>query len=163
MAVGDETVGDETVADDSVVDGTAADAGVEIAWRSAVSDGELVELTRSHGGEPEAGWWDRVRGHSLGWVTARTGGGELVGFVNVAWDGGAHAFLIDTKTRPSHQRRGVGTAVVARAVAEARAAGCEWLFVDFEPALASFYLDACGFRRTPAGLVHLPTWAPVGG
>ena len=129
---------------------------VRIEWRSPVSDAELVELTRSHGGTAEVGWWDRVREHSLGWVTARTATGELVGFVNVAWDGGDHAFLIDTKTRPTHQRLGLGTAVVARAVAESRAAGCEWLFVDFEPALTGFYLQACGFRPTPAGLIHLP-------
>ncbi|MBX2803375.1 MAG: GNAT family N-acetyltransferase [Myxococcales bacterium] len=60
----------------------------------------------------EPGWWNRVRGHSLGWVTARERGGTLVGFVNVAWDGAEHAFLLDTKTRPSHRRRGIGTAVV---------------------------------------------------
>jgi len=130
---------------------------VRIEWRAPVSDGELVELTRSHGGTAEVGWWDRIRQHSLGWVTARTESGQLVGFVNVAWDGGDHAFLIDTKTRPSHQRRGLGTAVVSRAVAEARAAGCEWLFVDFGPALTTFYLQACGFRPTPAGLIHLPS------
>jgi hypothetical protein len=42
-------------------------------------------------------------------------------------------------------------------VSNARAVGCQWLHVDFEPNLASFYLDTCGFRRTDAGLVHLPT------
>ena len=131
---------------------------IRIEWRSPVSDGELVELTQSHGGTPEVGWWDRVREHSLGWVAARTEAGQLVGFVNVAWDGGDHAFLIDTKTRPTHQRQGLGTAVVARAVTEARAAGCEWLFVDFEAELRTFYLEACGFRPTAAGLIHLPGW-----
>ena len=136
---------------------------LRIEWRAAVSDEELVDLTRSHGGEAEAGWWDRVRPHSLGWVTARTAAGELVGFVNVAWDGGDHAFLIDTKVRPTHQRQRLGVAVVRRAVAEAQAAGCEWLFVDFEPALARFYIEACGFRSTPAGLIHLPTWTAAVG
>lgn len=139
------------------------DHPLRIEWRSAVSDGELVDLTRSHGGEVEAGWWDRVGPHSLGWVTARTEAGELVGFVNVAWDGGDHAFLIDTKTRPTHQRQGLGVAVVGRAIAEAKAAGCEWLFVDFEPALEAFYIQACGFRSTPAGLVHLPSWTAKAG
>ena len=129
---------------------------VSIEWRAPVTDGELVELTASHGGRPEPGWWTRVGEHSLGWVTARSGTGQLVGFVNVAWDGGDHAFLVDTKTRPTHQHRGIGTAVVRRAVAGARAAGCEWLFVDFEPALGPFYLRGCGFRETAAGLIHLP-------
>jgi GNAT superfamily N-acetyltransferase len=128
---------------------------VTLAWRAPVSDEELVELTRSHGGNPEPGWWNRVGEHSLGWVTARDPGGLLVGFVNVAWDGGDHAFLIDTKTRPSHQRQGLGSAVVRRAIDEARVAGCEWLFVDFEPELEEFYVGACGFTPAPAGLVHL--------
>ena len=115
----------------------------------------MVDLVASHGGNPAVGWWDRIRGHSLGWVGARDRHGLLVGFVNVAWDGGDHAFLIDTKTRTSHQHRGIGRELVRHAVANARAAGCEWLHVDFEPRLAPFYLEACDFRRTEAGLIHL--------
>jgi hypothetical protein len=34
-------------------------------------------------------------------VTARFGDRALIGFVNVAWDGGDHAFLIDTKVHPT--------------------------------------------------------------
>lgn len=124
-------------------------------WRDPIVDDEMVELVDTHGGRSEAGWWDQVRQHSLGWATARTADGLLVGFVNVAWDGGDHAFLIDTKTRGDWQHRGVGTAVVRRAVLGAKAAGCEWLHVDFEPDLAPFYLEACGFRPTDAGLIHL--------
>ena len=124
-------------------------------WRGELTDAELVALSISHGGRGVPGWWDRIRPHSLGWVTARASGGELVGFVNVAWDGGDHAFLLDTKTRPDHQRRGIASKVVSIAVLHARAAGCEWLHVDFETALAPFYFDACGFRPTDAGLIHL--------
>jgi len=128
---------------------------VSIGWGEFVTDREVAELTESHGGRAEAGWWDRVRPHSLGWVTARLDG-ALVGFVNVAWDGGDHAFLLDTKTRRDLQRRGIGTAVVLRARDEARAAGCEWLHVDSEEALRSFYLDSCGFRPAAvAGLINL--------
>ncbi|MFD0481619.1 GNAT family N-acetyltransferase [Kineococcus sp. GCM10028916] len=60
-----------------------------------------------------------------------------------------------TKTRGSHQQRGIGRDLVRVAEEHARAAGCEWLHVDHLPELAPFYLDACGFRRTDAGLVHL--------
>ena len=128
---------------------------IDYSWRGPISDNEMVELVESHGGRSAAGWWDRIRPHSLGWVTARDHGGVLVGFVNVAWDGGDHAFLIDTKTRGTWQRRGVGTEVVRQAALHAKAAGCEWLHVDFEPDLAPFYFDACGFRPTEAGLIHL--------
>ncbi|SDE96116.1 Acetyltransferase (GNAT) family protein [Blastococcus fimeti] len=129
---------------------------VVVAWRGPVSDDEMVELVASHGGTPVPGWWDRIRPHSLGWVTARAGG-VLVGFVNVAWDGGDHAFLIDTKTRGDRQREGIGARVVRAAAEGARAAGCEWLHVDYRPELRPFYLGACGFRETDAGLVHLPS------
>jgi GNAT superfamily N-acetyltransferase len=128
---------------------------VTYVWRQPVTDDEVVDLVRSYGGLSAPGWWDQIRPHSLGWVTARDGHGVLVGFVNVAWDGGDHAFLIDTKTRASHQHRGIGTRLVRTATDHARAAGCEWLHVDFGDELAAFYLEACGFRPTPAGLVHL--------
>jgi ribosomal protein S18 acetylase RimI-like enzyme len=88
-------------------------------------------------------------------VTARSSDGTLVGFVNVAWDGGDHAFLIDTRTHGGWQRRGIGTEVVRHAVQHAKAAGCEWLHVDFAPDVAPFYFEACGFRDTKAGLIHL--------
>ena len=45
--------------------------------------------------------------------------------------------------------------IVKVAEDEARAAGCEWLHVDFEPSLRQFYLDACGFGSTPAGVIQL--------
>jgi ribosomal protein S18 acetylase RimI-like enzyme len=133
--------------------------GIVYEWRGALSDGEMVELVRAHGGNAEAGWWDRIRPHSLGWVTARDGDGLLVGFVNVAFDGGDHAFLLDTKTHAAYQRRGIATDVVMLAAAHAKAAGCEWLHVDFDPHLRPFYLDACGFHPTDAGLIHLPSLA----
>jgi len=138
-----------------VRDGCAL-ADVPFAWRGEVTDDELVTLTQSHGGTSQAGWWDRIRPHSLGWVTARLNEGTLIGFVNVAWDGGDHAFLIDTKVRPDHQRRGIGTELVRIAAQHAKEAGCEWMEVDFDEPLAPFYYDACGFVPTRAGLLHLP-------
>ena len=42
---------------------------------------------------------------SLCWVSAHAGE-RLVGFVNVAWDGGRHAFLLDSVVHPSCRRRG---------------------------------------------------------
>jgi ribosomal protein S18 acetylase RimI-like enzyme len=129
------------------------------AWRGDLSDPELCGLVIAHGGNPAPGWWDAVRPHSLGWATARRTDGALVGFVNVAWDGADHAFLLDTKTHGGYQRRGIGRAMVGIAAQRAKDAGCEWLHVDFEDTdrLGPFYLAACGFRPTSAGLIHLPT------
>ncbi|MGH3145614.1 MAG: GNAT family N-acetyltransferase, partial [Rubrobacter sp.] len=38
--------------------------------------------------------------------------GSLVGFVNVAWDGGVHGFLLDTTVRPDLWRCGIGSRLV---------------------------------------------------
>jgi GNAT superfamily N-acetyltransferase len=132
---------------------------IDYRWRGPITDTEMLALVASHGGQSAAGWWDQVRPYSLGWVTARLSAGGLIGFVNVAWDGGDHAFLLDTKVAADYQRQGIATELVGRATRHAKAAGCEWLHVDFEEHLAAFYFDACGFRPTPAGLIHLPTWA----
>jgi GNAT superfamily N-acetyltransferase len=130
---------------------------IEYAWRAPVTDDEMVALVRSYGGRAVPGWWDRIRQHSLGWVTARLPTRELIGFVNVAWDGCDHAFLIDTKVAAPFQRRGIATEVVRHAAHHAKAAQCEWLHVDFTEELTPFYAG-CGFGPTPAGLIHLPTY-----
>jgi GNAT superfamily N-acetyltransferase len=94
-----------------------------------------------------------VLARSLVYVCAYRGG-ELVGFVNVATDGGQHAFLLDTTVHPHVQRQGVGTALVRQATDAARERGAVWLHVDYEPHLDGFY-RACGFRLTLGGLIRL--------
>ena len=51
--------------------------------------------------------------------------------------------------------RGIGTGLVDHARRGAKAAGCEYLHVDFEDHLSAFYYGACGFRPTSAGLLTL--------
>lgn len=79
---------------------------------------------------------------------------QLVGFINVAWDGGIHAFILDTSVHPDMRRQGIATRLVREATRVARERGAEWLHVDFEPHLTGLY-RACGFRPTEAGLIKL--------
>lgn len=95
---------------------------------------------------------------SLGWVCA-VDGDRLVGFVNVAWDGGVHAFVLDTTVHPDYQRRGIGRELVHEAAALSRERGAEWLHVDYDDDLDAFY-RGCGFRPTPAGLIDLTQPGP---
>lgn len=81
-------------------------------------------------------------------------GERLVGFVNVAWDGGIHAFILDTCVDQAYRRQGIATRLVRAATDAARARGAAWLHVDFEPHLMAFY-RGCGFRETAAGLIAL--------
>ena len=104
--------------------------------------------------ETEWNWVELVRQHSLGWVVARQGR-QLVGFVNVVWDGLVHAWLQDTMVAATARGQGIGTNLVAHARDGAKAAGCEYLHVDFDDRLRPFYFDACGFVPTRAGLMSL--------
>ncbi|MFI5554612.1 GNAT family N-acetyltransferase [Streptomyces sp. NPDC051738] len=66
-----------------------------------------------------------------------------------------HAVVLDTVVARHCRGKGVGAELVATAAEEARAAKCEWLHVDFEEHLRSFYCDVCGFSETTAGLIAL--------
>lgn len=79
---------------------------------------------------------------------------ELIGFVNIAWDGGLHAFLLDTTVHPSFRKQGIGTQLVLRAIEESKKNDIEWMHVDYELKLDHFYKQ-CGFKETKAGLLNL--------
>jgi len=97
--------------------------------------------------------------HALAFVCAYVDG-ELIGFVRLAWDGSVHAFLLEPTVRPDYRRRGIGQSLVERAVAVARERGMEWVHVDYEPYLRTFY-QGSGFVPTDAGIIHLRPDAPA--
>jgi GNAT superfamily N-acetyltransferase len=125
----------------------------EILERPPLTDAQLDALFAAAWPEHVSRAFGPVLARSLTYCAAWHRG-RLVGFVNVAGDGGVHAFLLDPTVHPAHRRRGLGLALVQRAAALARAAGAEWLHVDYEPHLAAFYA-AAGFRPTAAGLLRL--------
>lgn len=100
--------------------------------------------------------WDflPVLKHSLLYVCAYDGAQQLIGFVNVAWDGAQHAFILDTTIHKDYRRRGIGIKIIKHAAEATKNHGVDWLHVDFEPHLKEFYRE-CGFRHTNAGLINL--------
>ena len=100
-----------------------------------------------------SGDYERVLTRSLGYLGAYVDG-RLIGFVNLATDGGQHAFLLDPTVDSAFRHRGIGLELVRRAATLARDRGCTWLHVDYEPALAPFY-RAAGFRESSAGVMRL--------
>lgn len=129
----------------------------DLRVRFAVDDRVLSDLHRRAFGYAREGvepWAQRLQRHSLTWIGAFDRG-SLVGFVHACWDGGSHAFALDTAVDPDYQRRGIGRVLVQTLAAEASTAGCEWLHVDYEPHLDAFYRRACGFRVTDAALLKL--------
>jgi len=91
--------------------------------------------------------------HSFTWVGAWEGD-DLVGFANVAWDGDAHFFLLDTTVRPDRQRQGIGRRLVEEVIEACRGHG-EWLHVDADDELMTGFYLRSGFAPTPGGLVDL--------
>src|SRR4051795_3724347 len=89
---------------------------LEYTWRGPFDSDEVERLHAAcFGREPSAwDWAGQVGKHSLGWVCARDGG-ALVGWVNVAWDGAGHAFVLVTIVPETHRRRGIATQLVATA------------------------------------------------
>ncbi len=85
--------------------------------RCAVDDVALSQLHAAAFGETPrlVRWGERLARHSLTWFGAFDGD-QLVGFVNLAWDGDRHAFLLDAVVAPPRQRHGIGTELVGRAV-----------------------------------------------
>ncbi|RYX85423.1 GNAT family N-acetyltransferase [bacterium] len=127
-----------------------------IEWRGVFENSEVNALHAECFAHRvfEDDWWTQVNRYSLGWVCLRETE-TLIGFVNVAWDGGVHAFLLDTMVAKEFQRQGHAKSLVQEAVRHAKETGCEWLHVDFEPHLRGFYLEHCGFQPTDAGLIRL--------
>ncbi len=116
-------------------------------------DAELAAIWNAAWGQPWTGDLGRILPRSLVHACAYDEA-RLVGYVNVATDGGGHAFLLDPLVHPDARRRGLGTKLVRRAAEIARQRGARWLHVDYELHLAPFYAG-CGFRPTAAGLIRL--------
>lgn len=128
-------------------------ASIEFTADAPLKSGQLNELFGAAWLDHEQRDFTPVLERSLCHVSAFAGG-QLIGFVNVAWDGGAHAFLLDPTVHPGFQRRGIGSALVKQAAALAANRGAEWLHVDYEARLDEFY-ERCGFQPTCAGLIRL--------
>jgi GNAT superfamily N-acetyltransferase len=131
---------------------------VTFEWRGTFTDAEVSGLHAQAFGsrsfDAPRDWNQRLLAHSLGWVVARDDD-DLVGFVNVVWDGLTHAWLQDTMVAERARGIGIGKRLVALARDQSRHAGCAWLHVDYEDHLRHFYEAACGFTPTNAGLIAL--------
>ena len=87
---------------------------MRVVSRFLVDDGELSALHgRAFGGASRADtdWARRLNKHALTWIGAFDDD-KLVGFVQVCWDGGSHAFVLDTAVDPDWQHQGIGTSLV---------------------------------------------------
>jgi len=118
-----------------------------------VVNADLNELFKSAWPDHQWSNFYPILSKSLSYVCAYQGN-QLIGFVNIAWDGGIHAFILDTTVHPIVRRQGIGMTLVKQAAKVAQERGVKWLHVDYEPHLTAFYRQ-CGFEDTAAGLMAL--------
>lgn len=128
------------------------DAKIRYDRRPALDEQVLQALFEAAWGAGKPRYND-VLARSFTWIAAISGA-ELVGFVNVAWDGGSHFFLLDATVHPQWQRKGIGRRLVEEAIDACRGRG-EWLHVDAPEGLMAGFYRRCGFSATPAGLLDL--------
>lgn len=130
---------------------------VEYGLKGPITNAELNALFStgwpSWQTAPDTSDWQPILDHCLTYVTAHDGD-RLIGFVQVAWDGRVHAFILDTRVDPEYRHQGIGVKLVELAAQASRDAGCEVLHVDYTADLTPFY-EACGFKSTAAGLIWL--------
>lgn len=130
----------------------SSEQAIEYQTNPTVTDRELNDLFSASWPNHHEVSFRSVLRTSMAYVCALHGI-ELVGYVNVAWDGRSHAFLLDPTVHPKC-RQGIGRELVLRAISEAKKRGVAWVHVDFEPQLRGFY-SRCGFRASEAGVINV--------
>ena len=78
-------------------------------WRAPFANAAVNALHAEGFDHPllDIDWRSQVERHSLGWACAFDAD-RLVGFVNVAWDGGVHAFVLDALVTARVRGQGAG-------------------------------------------------------
>lgn len=131
----------------------AGPAPLRYVTRAGVANAELNALFGAAWPAHRERDFEATFAQSLLYVTAHAGP-RLVGFVNLAWDGGLHGFVLDPTVHPDWRLRGVGSELMRLVIAGARDKGLEWLHVDYEPGLERFYRRS-GFTSSEAGVLRL--------
>lgn len=129
--------------------------GITYAERAELRPEDLQGLFASAWAGHGKPGYDNVLARSFSWITAHDEA-RLVGFVNIAWDGSVHFFLLDTTVHPDYQRRGIGASLVRRAIDTCDAHG-EWLHVDSDKELLERLYFPAGFSPANAGTIRIAT------
>ncbi len=127
---------------------------MNISCRAAVTSDEINALARLCWDDHEGCDYNNILKHSLAWVTARADDETLIGFYNLAWDGGRHALVFDLNVHPDFRRQGIALKMLEHAPRIAKESGVKYLHVDCDVSLEDLYKKA-GYEMISAGIVYL--------
>lgn len=97
--------------------------------------------------------YQHILDKSLAYITARYDS-QLIGFYNLAWDGGRHATIFDLNVHPDYRHQGVALEMLKMAPIIAKKNNIKFLHVDFDLKLEKLYKKA-GFEMISAGIIQL--------
>ncbi|MCL5271077.1 MAG: GNAT family N-acetyltransferase [bacterium] len=123
-----------------------------IVRNGPIAPEEIEDLRSAVGWDRCEGTYEHILRRHFAYYTARAGDGRLIGYVSVLSDGIADAFLLDLMVHPDHQRSGLGSRLVRRAIADMKQAGIQCVQVTFNEPLEAFYAQ-CGFHIFKAGII----------
>jgi GNAT superfamily N-acetyltransferase len=126
-------------------------SGVTLAVAAPITAQAVTELRVAVGWDRSAEDYPAAFAGYWAWVCASAPDGALIGWLAIISDGVRHAVLLDVIIHPAWQRRGVGRAMVSRAVGHCMERGVSIIHVDFEPETAAFYAR-CGFSVGLGGI-----------
>ena len=131
----------------------------EIIRDGPVAPEEIEDLRAAVGWDRSEGTYEHVLQRHYAYYTARVDDSRLVGYVSVLSDGVADAFLLDLMIHPEHQKAGLGSRLVKRAVTDMKQAGVQCVQVTFNDHLEPFYAQ-CGFHIFKGGIIDFKnmTW-----
>ncbi|MGQ9630397.1 MAG: GNAT family N-acetyltransferase [bacterium] len=123
----------------------------QIVRQAPITGAQIEALRAAVGWDSMRGTYDRILARSYTHFSVADGA-RLIGFVNVISDGIADAFLVDLMVHPDFQRRGIGRALISRAIEDLSADGIRCIQAIFDPNLEPFYRK-CGFHIVKAGII----------
>jgi len=116
---------------------------------------EIESLRAAVGWDKMEGKYDRILPKLYSWYSVRIDN-DLIGFLSVLSDGIGDAFLLDLMVHPGFQRKGIGTALVTRAILDLKTEGIKCIQVVFVPEMESFF-QRFRFHLCKAGVIDTDT------
>jgi GNAT superfamily N-acetyltransferase len=126
---------------------------IEIRVNVRPTEPELSDLCEAVGWKRFGEDFAALQGYALT-TSAWTSDQHLIGWISMVSDNVRHAFLLDVMVHPAFQKKGIGRAVVLRAIEEMRQRGVTAFHVDCAPENARFY-EKCGFKMCTGGWLDL--------